>query len=610
MSRGRHNETDSESLSEEMSPSDGYFTRRSHPQEMLVPAIALEESRPKRRGTSEHQHEPRSSFTHTPRSETSPLLESTPPPPAYSLAAPSSSQQRPIQPAQSRIANDHSGGVNGSAALSSDPANPLPRGYPISVGHPASLVAPNPPPPYFSKREWAKRSKRCCRGWSFKKGVEVLFVAVLIGFGIAFFSHGFSILGSRRPQRKRGQEPDRDLLPSGPFCPSATEPLSPEGRRFELSPQLAPQRDFRLYVFYSTKDLHILDGIDIQGEIRVQSTDEAIGRSETIVVDFDVRSSHSYLNDLVSFASGDDMLVVRAGHSRRRDGYTRSQHCMSILATITIPRKMRLRQFEVAGRTLKTRFLENLDFDVDGLMVTSDNGDLDSSAKSVTSRKTRIDLGSGSITGQYQLLDLLSLKTTSGSVHVSISPQPAEEGGESVPARFDVKTVSGSVQASFPSSLSDIPHRLYHTDVSSVSGAISGYYLLGASNRFRTTSGSINLSLLPGAFESSSSLSTHNMDGNTDIAILSGEAEAELGLLNSMHKSSSGSVSLRYPSSWMGTMKARIESGRVDINGPDVNIEKDHKSWNGARIVKARRGNGNSRIMVRAVSGSVNIDLD
>ncbi|CRG85826.1 hypothetical protein PISL3812_02836 [Talaromyces islandicus] len=59
------------------------------------------------------------------------------------------------------------------------------------------------------------------------------------------------------------------------------------------------------------------------------------------------------------------------------------------------------------------------------------------------------ETGSRAIWGRYPLYDLLSLKTTSGSIVVTVEPQPADPENPDEPARLVLETVSGSVAVSF-----------------------------------------------------------------------------------------------------------------------------------------------------------------
>jgi hypothetical protein len=59
------------------------------------------------------------------------------------------------------------------------------------------------------------------------------------------------------------------------------------------------------------------------------------------------------------------------------------------------------------------------------------------------------ETGSRAIWGRYPLYDLVSLKTTSGSIAVTIEPQPADPKHPDEPARLVLETVTGSVAVSF-----------------------------------------------------------------------------------------------------------------------------------------------------------------
>jgi hypothetical protein len=79
-----------------------------------------------------------------------------------------------------------------------------------------------------------------------------------------------------------------------------------------------------------------------------------------------------------------------------------------------------------------------------------------------------------------------------------------------------------------------------------------------------------------------------------------------MGSINSVHKSISGSLDLKYPSHWAGFIEGRTTSGSIDVRGEDVDIISDVHGPGFHRLA-ARKGIGGSLLSFRTSSGSVDI---
>lgn len=96
------------------------------------------------------------------------------------------------------------------------------------------------------------------------------------------------------------------------------------------------------------------------------------------------------------------------------------------------------------------------------------------------SRKTYINEDSNNVTGTFKLDDLLFIQTLSGSINITIIPQPALTAG--TPAQIRLRTVSGSVKVTMAPFLDDdlstpVPERIFHSSLTSFSGSISATLL-------------------------------------------------------------------------------------------------------------------------------------
>ncbi|TGJ80690.1 hypothetical protein E0Z10_g8057 [Xylaria hypoxylon] len=258
------------------------------------------------------------------------------------------------------------------------------------------------------------------------------------------------------------------------------------------------------------------------------------------------------------------------------------------------------------------------------------------------SRVIEVRTTSGSIDGNWPLYDLLGLHTTSGSIQVSITP---EEELENYPksAVLSLSTISGSISATEPVHDPDrIPRRDYLVDVKSTSGSLKGALAFSAGITVHSTASSIALDLLPvinidkinarnpaqletvttsggtavrvlepkyfdgnGKALGTTTETSAGHDTNDDKEILT-EASRVLDCLEATHKSTSGSVGLRYPQTWEGVISAETTSGRLVARGKDLKIIKSSGGWPGS-MMEGRKGTAGkkSTIQVHVLLGSM-----
>jgi hypothetical protein len=249
------------------------------------------------------------------------------------------------------------------------------------------------------------------------------------------------------------------------------------------------------------------------------------------------------------------------------------------------------------------------------------------------SRIIEVSTTSGKIEGNWPLYDVLGLHTTSGDVHVSITPNEELET-KPKPAVLSLSTISGAISATEPDERSRIPQRDYLVDIKSTSGSIRGALAFGAGITVRSTSNEMTLDLLPVINidkitpEKPAQLETMTTSGATAIRIgepivfdgkgktistgtsedgaLVGLASRALDCLEATHKSTSGNIGLHYPQSWEGTLYAATTSGQLIAKGKDLKIIKYAGGWPGGKM-EARKGTPGkkSTIQVRALLGTM-----
>ena len=223
------------------------------------------------------------------------------------------------------------------------------------------------------------------------------------------------------------------------------------------------------------------------------------------------------------------------------------------------------------------------------------------------SRKQRVDTGAQSLGGEFELLDLLSIQSTSGSIGINIHPQPADKQNP-VPAELMINSNSGTINVNFAAF--DAPERDYRVSVSSRSGSVGGYILHGRNTSISSNSGSIDVQITPYAAKAyESSLRTSTMSSTQEISVLSPENEPGVSIkgMSSSHNSNSGSLTLYYPKEWEGTIEGHTGSGNIQLHGGNLDIIRQNSISKAGHYVLAKKGKGNSTLSFQTGSGSVDI---
>ena len=278
------------------------------------------------------------------------------------------------------------------------------------------------------------------------------------------------------------------------------------------------------------------------------------------------------------------------------------------------------------------------------------------------SRRIEIETISGDIKGLYPLLDYLRLASRSGDIQAAVWPREADPTTPA-PAELQASTTSGDIQLYLPIESSQSakyvpPARDYVTGVHSTSGKLSGTYYLGSTALFETSSGDINMKILPIAQSSSDpeddpkiNLKTATTSGDIKLEILDpifispvayeqprppapsqpigdddpylllppnrdsflvdsskSEARPWHSLLSS-HLTTSADITVSYPSAWEGSISGRTVSGDIpDPKGKGLNIIRKNTSW-GFKEVMARKGVSRAGVGCTASMGSISGDL-
>lgn len=232
--------------------------------------------------------------------------------------------------------------------------------------------------------------------------------------------------------------------------------------------------------------------------------------------------------------------------------------------------------------------------------VTTKSGRIDANSFFNT-RKTFINSGSSTLEGHFKLYDLLSITSTSGRVQVTIDPQEADQDHPK-PAELFVESQSGSIQIGTSSSP---PKREYISTITSRDGKIQGTVLHGTKTIVKSSSGMIELDVLPYG-DDPSSLHISSLSGRQQVTVqnpVSGSAK-KLAHMESTHDAQSGALQLRYPSSWAGKIDGTTSSGSIEVSGYGVHIidEQQHS-------IRAEKDSdeGKSSLVFRGQSGSATL---
>jgi hypothetical protein len=223
----------------------------------------------------------------------------------------------------------------------------------------------------------------------------------------------------------------------------------------------------------------------------------------------------------------------------------------------------------------------------------------------------------GSISGTYKLYDLLDLSTMSGSVNINVDIQPGDN-----PAILRIAAQSGSIRVNVVSHntvshrfhLADsVSKRVFHSDIETQSGSISGSLIHGNGGRtsISTKSGNINVTLYTVGVSSSekdSEILTSSASGHQRIVVKSDASSIGIPIraIQASHTVvGSASINVDYPAEWEGTVHTQaVGSGSSRMSGRDLETQ-----CQGGKECWGRRGDDAERAgrvdMVVSGSGSL-----
>ncbi|KAF2834728.1 hypothetical protein M501DRAFT_999972 [Patellaria atrata CBS 101060] len=602
-----HDDSDAASFADEYSPTDGYFNRRDHPQDLYVESPPTSASDKKATEAAQEAAEQsssrgqgqilraRESQSHI--SERTPLLDTRHPPPTYDDAIatgshPPAAERVPQEPISCSPLRSELFVVDGNRP-------------PESMGGPREYEDVEPVRGYRDLR----RRRDFSTLFSFKNLVKVLcFLGIVT---MASWVVGV-ILGSdpRNTPDNENSDPFTDL----PKAPKVLPPPWPESCALRSSSGSAT-------VAYTNPDefrlIELIDKYDqiesrVNGRINILPAPKEQQVAITADISYTVSKPFS-IKQLDHVKTPTELYIqlptlTNPYFARRWNIFSKA--CISITSTVYIAPETTLKNLEITSANLDLRIDPKLAMVVvNSTDIKLTSGHLSSRSNtaisSFRSRKTRIDLSSGSVSGKYSLLDLLSVKTQSGSINIDVEPKEADED-DPQPAEFSASSNSGSIRVMFPTD-STIPDREYHTTINEKDGSVSGSLIHGTSTSITSYSGSISVDILP--FEADpgrTTLRTSSHSGSQAVNILTPfkDAGTPMKHLQSSHKSKSGQLSMSYPKEWEGEIKGSVSSGSVKVIGEDIDTIREGK---GGYLYE--KGNGESSMDFESNSGSVRIRI-
>ncbi|KAF2455812.1 hypothetical protein BDY21DRAFT_61403 [Lineolata rhizophorae] len=590
---------------DQLSPADGYFRNREHPRDLYVENNASStESQSK---ADEAASESASGASSNDR-VAAPPSSASPPPVRNARRTPSwADESSPLlqHPDSPPTYSDATAGGNGWTGGSASQLGP--RVFAIATnGRPQDMGGSHGPRDEEVATGYVRPKRRgLCWCWPSKikflhvviAAASIAIVCWIVGILVASGSDGPKKGLSDVPKPKQPDDVAEPLIPVA--CATGSEIR-------QVSLAYDNPHEFRITEIAQAGS--VLTG-DVTGHISfVRAPPD---QDCNVRVNFSAASSEPHKVEKLHYDYSDDELRIETPGFRGGRSDSNERPCLGMSVIVSVKEGTELENFQV--------FSAHLDLSIDEgaapavrneTSIRLEGGSLNSTI--MESRQTRIDLTNGSVHGTYKLLDLLSVKTRSGSINIDVEPGEAAEHGTK-DAEFIAHSYSGSIRVNFPKS-GRIPQRNYITTVSAEVGSIHGSYIHGSSTSLDSRSGSINVDVLPyAASEEFTSLRSKSMSGSTNLDLLPFYAESEalalaaMDKLRSKHESQSGSMNIGYPDEWVGSLQGTSRTGSIHIQG-DVEITKDERGFLG-RLIEGSKGDGDSRLSFSTRSGSVKIQV-
>ncbi|KAF2200103.1 hypothetical protein GQ43DRAFT_88818 [Delitschia confertaspora ATCC 74209] len=442
--------------------------------------------------------------------------------------------------------------------------------------------------------------------WAFKWAAALLLVVTI-----------FLILAALIP---KGLEQSQSTIPLIPI-PSNSQSASKGDYPIRWPRQCEPdyQTNSFAFDFGSTPELLIQESIDrleaplkrISGWLHVAKAPES--QSSAIQAEVSYAVSKSVGLGALEYTASATSLLIESPRSSQSTGDSTikpASACLAISVVLYIKPSTTLENLNITSAHLGMQIHNGIVFTVTNRTTISlISGTLD--APPFNSRETVIQTVSGSISGKYSLLDLLAIKTVSGSVNINVEPRPADEKA-SVPAVFTATSMSGSIRAEMKTK--NIPSRNYRASISTGVGTIESTLIHGSETTLKSMAGEITADIIPYSLggsdgKTNSVLSTQTDSGQTNLRILSpykNSSTRSLAQLTSSHKTISGALDLSYPEEWKGHLNGKSVTGGIHLQGNGLEVLR-RVNEPGRSEIEAKKEDGDSEMRFNTVSGACEV---
>jgi hypothetical protein len=320
--------------------------------------------------------------------------------------------------------------------------------------------------------------------------------------------------------------------------------------------------------------------------------------------------------------------------------------CMKIQATVWVPADGTLDELFVENVHLGIKLLDNLSLQVGqkahlttvvGSVVAAQGSGPDMPLEGSSpayfkfdSRWIQVKTTSADIKGYWPLYDYLGLHSTSGKIRVGIEPKEADKD-EPQPAVLSLKSLSGNIDFHEPvekavaAAASQavaapetwIPPRDYRSNIHTTSGDIKGLLAVSSTSRFHSTSGDMNIQILPVLDKSSAEsddyafVETSSTSGKivayvndpmwieTSQGVFASPQAAKgpaMRCLKARHTTTSGNINVHYPVAWEGDLELNTLSGKLKASGKDLKKIKEGSDVSTSRALYFPFGNSREHL--------------
>ena len=340
--------------------------------------------------------------------------------------------------------------------------------------------------------------------------------------------------------------------------------------------------------------------IQTAGQVIVQAA--PAGTADAVTVDLDVNLSHNELADVINIKHEAAGLVFES--DTFMTSFTGVNPCISVIATVSVAPSANISSFDIDTVVLPIELKRTLQLISENIFIHSTAGSVSSETTGLNPRKIEVETTSNSISGSFPLADLLAIKSVSGTVNVDIEPR--ENGDQEHAGTLVIRTVSGSIEANTVTS--SIPSRNFTTQVHTVSGTISGTFLLGVASNINSASGSINANFYTAGDIANRSCTVNSGSGSLRSTIH--DESYKLRTVRSNFQSQSGTVDVQFPAAWEGHIQGESKTGSINVAGDGVRIIKDISPIPGyGRVVIAEKGDGYSNLSAETLNAAISIRI-